>query len=267
MLIITADDFGRSVSETDAAIALARDQRITSVSAMVFMEDSERAAVLASTVYVDVGLHLNFSEAWTSSGTPKELQDDQGMLAAYFKRSRYAQVIYNPALRRAFRAVYEAQVAEFRRLYGREPSHIDGHHHKHLCANMLVEPLIPRGLSVRRNFSFRRAEKSLLNRTYRKVVDTYLSRRYVLTDYFFSLELCLDGRGQPVTVVAELARTADVEVMTHPKKAAEFDYLCSRQFGEAVRAVSRGTYRELSIRRTDSVAKFAMVVASLYQWL
>ena len=47
MLIINADDFGRSVGETNAALECYIAGRITSVSAMVFMADSERAAELA----------------------------------------------------------------------------------------------------------------------------------------------------------------------------------------------------------------------------
>jgi len=63
MLIINADDWGRSRTETDAALQCYEKGRITSASAMVFMEDSERAADIAKENQVDVGLHLNFSVA------------------------------------------------------------------------------------------------------------------------------------------------------------------------------------------------------------
>ena len=59
MLIINADDWGRAVAETDAALRCYRAGRITSVSAMVFMHDSERAATLAKQEDLDAGLHLN----------------------------------------------------------------------------------------------------------------------------------------------------------------------------------------------------------------
>ena len=65
MLIINADDWGRSVAETDAALRCYKGGRITSVSAMVFMEDSERAAELAKENELDVGLHLNFTDEFT----------------------------------------------------------------------------------------------------------------------------------------------------------------------------------------------------------
>ena len=65
MLIINADDWGRSRAETDAALRCYQGGRITSVSAMVFMADSERASELAKENELDMGLHLSFSEELT----------------------------------------------------------------------------------------------------------------------------------------------------------------------------------------------------------
>ena len=55
MLIFNADDWGRSVAESDAALKCCKGGRITSVSAMVFMEDSERAAKIAQEQGLDIG--------------------------------------------------------------------------------------------------------------------------------------------------------------------------------------------------------------------
>jgi predicted glycoside hydrolase/deacetylase ChbG (UPF0249 family) len=248
MIIISADDFGRSVSETNAAAALAQRCRVTSLSAMVFMKDSERAADLAKELTADVGLHLNFCERWTDRRVPRWLGSHHESLRTFFNLSRYAVVIYNPALRKSFDAVYKAEFDEFVRLYGRQPSHIDGHRHLHLCANMVVDRIIPRGSSVRRNFSFARGEKGLLNRGYRWFVDTCLRRNYSLTDYFFSLEDCLNGRGRSMASVAELAQVATVEVMAHPKESNEFNYLDSHRYADVVRCVTKGTYSDLPVR-------------------
>jgi predicted glycoside hydrolase/deacetylase ChbG (UPF0249 family) len=46
MLIVNADDWGRNRDATDRSLECHRNGRITTVSAMVFMEDSERAADL-----------------------------------------------------------------------------------------------------------------------------------------------------------------------------------------------------------------------------
>jgi predicted glycoside hydrolase/deacetylase ChbG (UPF0249 family) len=182
MLVINADDFGRSTGETDAALRCYRAGRITSVSLMVFMEDSERAADLAKERGLDAGLHLNFTEGFTGIGKSAKLTEYQNRLAIYLKRNKYSHLVYNPLLQKAFSDSCQTQLEEFRRLFGRAPSHIDGHHHMHLCANLLLSNLIPPGMRVRRNFSFCSGEKSWLNRAYRSLVDRWLAGRYRLTD-------------------------------------------------------------------------------------
>ena len=229
MIILNADDLGKSAAETDAAMELARRGRLNSVSAMVFMSDSARARALTRELKVDVGLHLNFCEAWSSRDVPPALVAEHQTLVDFFNQSRYAQLIYNPMLRRTFKNVYEAQLEEFERLYGGAPTHIDGHRHLHLCANMVIDCPFPQGMRVRRNFTFHAGEKGWLNRTYRRLVDAYLGRRYALTDYFFSLGQCLDGRGTPLSRVTELAKSSAVEIMVHPSNRREFDFL-NRQF-------------------------------------
>ena len=172
MLIINADDWGRSVAETDAALKCFRERRITSVSAMVFMQDSKRAAKLTKDYELDdVGLHLNFSEEFTDKSCSKTLKETQGRIIRFLKRSKYAQLLYNPFLGEAFASSYRAQVEEFMRLFEKLPSHIDGHHHMHLCANLLLGKSIPAGMRLRRNFSFWPGEKGFLNRAYRGLVD------------------------------------------------------------------------------------------------
>jgi len=50
MLIINADDFGRSELETDVILKCYHERRITSTTAMVFMADSVRAADLGRAI-------------------------------------------------------------------------------------------------------------------------------------------------------------------------------------------------------------------------
>src|SRR5438045_1599494 len=145
MLIINADDWGRSVVETDAALKCYQAGRVTSVSAMVFMADSERAAEVARENKVDAGLHLNFDERFTAKRGSGVLGGYQTKLARFLRRHKYAQLVYNPFLRQAFSYSYQAQAEEFVRSFGKPPSHIDGHHHTHLCANLLFSTMIPAG--------------------------------------------------------------------------------------------------------------------------
>ena len=55
MLIITADDYGKTRHATDSILECFSNKRITSASAMVFMEDSGRAASLALKTRLEVG--------------------------------------------------------------------------------------------------------------------------------------------------------------------------------------------------------------------
>jgi chitin disaccharide deacetylase len=240
MLIINADDFGRSAAETNAAISCYTAGRIRSFRAMVFMGDSERAAELAKEIQPDIGLHLNFTERFSGPMVPATLASYQDKLAGFLTRNRYSQVIYNPLLRKEFSYSYEAQFEEFTRLFGNPPSRIDGHHHMHLCANLLLSNPIPDGVRIRRNFSFWPGEKSWLNRAYRSLVDRWLARSYRLTDYFFDLTQCIQGKKLERAVA--LARSSDVELMTHPIVRTEADYLLGDEFEAMLQHLNVGNY-------------------------
>jgi chitin disaccharide deacetylase len=240
MIIINADDWGRSREETDAALSCHRESRITSVSAMVFMEDSERAAKLAKGTRLDVGLHLNLSQRYNGLVGSARVTDAQERIVRFMTRSKYSVLFYHPFLRRHFCDVYQDQMDEFLRLYGKPPSHVDGHQHKHLCANMLIDRVIPRGQRVRRNFSFWPGEKGLVNRGYRSVVDKWLNRRYRITAFFFSLAQCL--KTKRLMRVAQLAKVADVELMTHPVDTDENAWLMSDAYLTLIGDLQSGTY-------------------------
>jgi predicted glycoside hydrolase/deacetylase ChbG (UPF0249 family) len=225
MLIINADDWGRSPQETDLALACHRAGRITSVSAMVFMADSARAAALARENRVDVGLHLNLSQLYDAPAVPEAARQSQAQLVHFMTKSKYALLVYHPGLRRHFQRVIRDQLEEFTRLYGQAPTHVDGHQHRHLAANVVFGNLLPKGQRVRRNFSFWPGEKSALNRAYRWGVDRWLAGRYRLADYFFSLEDCL--RWNRFERVFQLAAKVKVELMTHPAHGDEYTWLMS----------------------------------------
>ena len=240
MLIINADDWGRTCAETDTALLCYKEGRITSVTAMVFMEDSSRAADLAKDAGIDVGLHLNLSQRFMGEGCVGLLQEYHDRIVHYPTLNKYALLFYNPALRKQFRYVYQAQLEEFLRLYGRPPSHIDGHHHMHLCTNMLLDRVIPNNEKVRRNFSFWPGEKSFLNRMYRRLIDWWLDSRYFVTDYFFALSQVIQT--DRLMHVSELSKVATVELMTHPANAKEYAFLMSDDYLAMLRKIENGTY-------------------------
>lgn len=243
MLIINADDWGRSTIATDNAAKAFKHRRINSTSFMVFMGDSERGARLVLDAGIDAGLHLNFSEAFTAPTVPEGLRQAQRQLARFLRAGRYALIFYHPFLRRQFWLVLKAQMDEFGRFFGRAPSRLDGHQHMHLASNILIDHLLPEGTKVRRSFSFAAGEKGSLNRTYRRLVDQSLARRHRITDYFFALSQNLTT--ERLRRVVELARSSEVELMTHPESPREFARLMSEDYLRVIEAASLPTYNSV----------------------
>lgn len=222
-LIINADDWGRDCATTDRTRECVRHGSISAVSAMVFMEDSARAAAVARDEAIDTGLHLNLTTPFQAGNTPSKLRDYQASIARHLRRHRLAPILFHPGLAKAFDYVVAAQLEEFTRLYGCAPSRLDGHHHMHLCANVLLQRLLPPDTIVRRHFTFEAGEKSLWNRGYRGLVDRAVARRHRMTDYFFSLPP-LEPRSRLERIVA-LSWDYVVEVEAHPVNAEEYRFL------------------------------------------
>ena len=238
-VIVNADDWGMRRTATDRILDCVRHGSVSSTSAMVFMEDSERGAELAREYGVDAGLHLNLTEAFTAKDVPARLREEHGKLMRFLRKGRRGKVVPNPLLAGAFEYVVKAQLEEFERLYGAKVRHIDGHHHAHLAANVRGQRLLPQGTTVRRNFTFGPGEKSWLKRRVRGLQDQQLARRHSMTDYFFDIAPFEETR---LRRVLELARTADVEIECHPERDAEYEFLMGdglARLGYAV-TVTRG---------------------------
>jgi len=243
MLIINADDLGRSEKATDNFIACYSHGLISSASAMVFMQESQRAAELATTAGLDTGLHLNLTLAFNGPNLRPWLREQHLSIVGYFCSSKWAQIIYNPLLKKRLDYVFKAQYDEYCRLFNKEPAQIDGHHHMHLSMNIIFGRIIPPGLCIRRNFSFGSGEKDILNRFYRQLVDKWLVRNYRCTDYFFSLETSYDP--QRLSKIIGLAFSFNVELMVHPERIETFNYLMSNHYRDVIKDVPKGTYRML----------------------
>ena len=234
-LVINADDWGQGGDTTKSILGCVRAGTVTSVSAMVFMEGSENGAEEARAENVDAGLHINLTTPFTAPGCPKALRDRQSGVAKYLRAHCWTRTLFHPLLAADFDYVVRAQLEEFQRLYGAAPTRLDGHHHMHLCANVLLQRLLPAGTRVRRNLSFAAGDKSVVNRAYRRCIDAALAHRHRLTDLLFTLDaLRASGR---VEWAMQLARVRQVEVETHPEVAAERAFLTSGPFRECLRGV------------------------------
>ena len=102
MLIVNADDWGRNTTSTDNTMVCFKNGRITSVSAMVFMEDSKRAAALALKHGLDAGLHLNFTTKFDQNIISSKLLECQQRITAFLQKNKYYFLLYNPVLKETF---------------------------------------------------------------------------------------------------------------------------------------------------------------------
>jgi predicted glycoside hydrolase/deacetylase ChbG (UPF0249 family) len=220
---MNANNWGQDEETTSRTLDCIMRGSVSSVSAMVYMKDSERAAVIARESGIDAGLHLNFTTPFSGLNCSTALLENQQKLASYLLRNRFARAIFHPSLVRPFEYVVNAQIDEFCRLYGAQPDRFDGHHHMHLCANVLIGGLLPAGTVVRRHFSYEVSEKSVRNRIFRKITDGMLRRRHRVTDFFFSLKP-FDRPGR-LERIFSVARKSVVEMETHPVLETEYRFL------------------------------------------
>ncbi len=240
MLIINADDFGRSRRDTERILQSFADGLISSTTAMAYMEEDERAATSALERDLPVGLHLNFSAPFTSPACTSRLSEIQDRLSRFFRGSRYASVFYNPFIRKDLEYSFRLQLDRHRELYSAEPDHFDGHHHLHLCTNCLLEPLIPSGSCVRRPFSLPPGANPL-NRAYRAFAARRVAARYRSTESFYSIRDKVPG----LPAVIQLASAQAVEMATHPGDPLEWEMMQHSSYRDAVQSVQLASYRNL----------------------
>lgn len=221
-LIINADDWGRDTRTTDRIVECFRTRMLSSASGMVFMEDSERSANIAREQGYDIGLHLNLSAPF-SAAVPTRLASHHKKIRECLCSNRAARLLYHPGLADSFEYAVACQLEEFSRLYGRIPDRIDGHHHMHLSANVLLQRLLPAGTIVRRHFSYEPGEKIVRNSVFRLLSGALLGRKYRITDFFFSLP----PFDPPMRIqrIFNLAKKFVVEVETHPVNPEEYRFL------------------------------------------
>jgi predicted glycoside hydrolase/deacetylase ChbG (UPF0249 family) len=243
MLLVNADDLGSNKLATKRILDCYAKSRITSATAMIFMDDCEKSSDTILESGIDLGLHLNFTSPFDSTRSPSKLNEYHNRIAAFLMSSKYNVLLYNPFLKAAFDYSTKAQIEEFMRLFGKAPTHIDGHHHMHLCMNMLIGGYIPHGALVRRSFSFGSGEKSRINRLYRLSVDYRLKQHYHCVDSFFSIKRFYAEA--KIKELIDLLPESTIEVMVHPEKLDEFNFLMSDTYSEFLSKIKIGTYYDV----------------------
>ena len=115
-LIVNADDFGRSPGVNRGIIRAHENGIVTSASVMVrWPAATEAAAYSRMHPSLSLGLHIDLHE-WT-------YRDGNWRLLYQVVTLQDAKKVRHEVSR---------QIAEFRRLFGRDPTHIDSHQHAHI---------------------------------------------------------------------------------------------------------------------------------------
>jgi predicted glycoside hydrolase/deacetylase ChbG (UPF0249 family) len=249
LLIVNADDWGGERRSTVAIHDAFRAGRVTSTTAMVYMEDSRRAAEIARDESLPVGLHLNLTQPFTDPEVPGAVAERQRRLAAAFAgrggdghpgTARLLRWVYDPRLAGAVRDVLSDQLERFEALYGSPPTHFDGHNYVDTAPNVFLSHALPRGAKMRNTLGRYPLDsgpgavaRGLRQKLRRK---RFHSTRYVL--HITDLELPGDPR-------LALAAKSSVEVICHPDHAAEMERLMSDEWAACLGRLRTGSFADL----------------------
>jgi len=128
LLIVNADDFGRSTGVDDGIVRAHREGIVTSTTFMANAPGAQHAASLAlSTPSLDVGVHLVLTYARPLSN-PSRIRSLVREDGSFWRPS---ELVARPIDRAEALTEYRAQFARARELIRREPTHVDTHHWVH----------------------------------------------------------------------------------------------------------------------------------------
>ena len=259
-LVVNADDWGGSEATTEAILHTFEAGRVTSASAMVYMPDSDRAAEVAKRAGLPVGLHLNLTEPFSDPSTPAPVRDRQRRVAerlagtgpdGHPATARLRKWVYDPRIRAEVDRAIADQRGRFEALYGRPPTHFDGHNYVDLCPNVFLSRAIPAGSAMRSSlgrFPIERSPMALL----RSARQALRSRRLRSTRYVLHIaELRLPANGPPDPRL-RLAEEGPLEVISHPDDARELAILTSGAWGRVLAEHRLGSFADLGPDRPRS---------------
>lgn len=221
---------------------------ISSSTAMVHMADSERAAQLARERSRPIGLHLNLTQPFDAPDVGSAAaRERQLRLCAHFARLRARRWLLspNPAVHRLVADGIRDQLDEYERLYEAPPTHVDSHHHVHVCPDVFLSRALADGTKVRQTVSPPLDARGPAV-VARRLKHRLLARRFRTTDLFWgAAETAGADGGVPIATAAARARGCAVEIMVHPSFPGELQVLLSDHWRAALADAPLGSYEQL----------------------
>jgi hypothetical protein len=203
LLIVNADDFGRSAGVDNGIVRAHGEGIVTSTTFMTNAPGTPHAAALArATPSLDLGVHLVLTYARPLSD-PARIPS---LVRADGSFWRPSELLARPIDRKEALIEYRAQYGRARQLIGREPTHIDTHHwvHDHPALSWAVCELAREtGAAARSHTPAQR--------------DEYRAKGVRTPDHF-TREFQHPGHIEVADLLALLARVEDgvTELMCHP---------------------------------------------------
>lgn len=240
LVIVNADDLGRTAGINEGILASHRDGIVSSATLMVaFPAAAEAAEAWADHPDLGVGLHVTLTGSTPPTlpaGRVPSLVDEEGNLPRKpdgLDGAEPAHVL----------AEVRSQLARFRELTGRLPTHLDSHHHSHRLP-VVLEALIE--VAREHRLPVRNASPGVG----RRLREAGVATTDAFVEHFFGEE----ARLETLEEVLRSAGAGSTEVMCHPAR-----------LDETLRASS--TYldpreRELEVL-TDPAARQALEAAGL----
>ncbi len=246
LLIVNADDFGWNRDATDRTVECFAAGQITSTTALVNMEDSERAAELGREHGFPIGLHLNLTDPFTGAAVDRGERERQAAACRIFGDGglRLRSWTYDPRIAGLVEGAIRDQVERFRALFGQEPTHVDGHNHVQVCPNV-VRARALRGFKLRNALWAWPSDRGAMARA-RAARRGLSARRFLSPRYFFDIAQLHRLPAAEAAAKLDRARGSSVEVMCHPGFGHELEALRAPSWAQTIAALPRGSYRELA---------------------
>jgi chitin disaccharide deacetylase len=246
LLIVNADDFGLDDVATDAILECFDAGAITSTTALVWMSDSDRAAEMATRADLPVGLHLNLIEPFTAPDVPAATAATQLRVAMRMRSGGPRALLFDPRWSHDFETCITDQLSRFRELYGRPPTHVDGHRHMHLALNALFARALGDVPCCRRAVNRLPHESPAHRQLGRTVLSQLVRVRFLTTDWCYSLSPlhpALGGHG--IGEKLRLSHRGSIELIVHPGYPGEFEALRAPEWPALLAGRRLGSFEAL----------------------
>ena len=246
LLIVNADDFGLSKGQNYGIIEACRRGVVTSTTALINGEAVEHAAQLSRELpELGVGMHFVLTLGLPLSPMPGLTRD--GQLGKWIWEMAEQDALPLDEIAREL----DCQFNRFVDVFGREPTHIDSHHHVHM---------IPAIFPPVAEFAQRKGVAMRVDREVRGLPDVAVTSTEGFSSAFYGDEI---DEALFLKVLDESAAKGErsLEVMAHPAfvdnivrksaycwpRLAELDVLTSASLKYAIaeRGYRLGTFRDL----------------------